>query len=493
MNFQRKSALMMFLLGSALLFSMSVVYYSTSRNSVIKQARSSSVRMAEDVAHSMDLFLMEKGRVAKTMASTPLLTHTLIQSNSDYSGLSDTKRQEHIDNLNGRWRATQSIDDPVVQGVLSNPAAHYFRTQQTIFPGEYGEIFLTNRYGALVASTGKLTTFAHAHKYWWKASYHGGKGKTFFDDRGYDTSVEGYVLGVVVPIKQDDEIIGILKINLNVTDALTNVIESLGHHGDTKEVLRLVRTGGLIVLEEGQEPLSTRVPDILVNAIKRWLSGSLISHGDGDAELLAYAPVRLTHKSDDYAFGGSSQKSIDHSGGNDGEGWHIVSVQPLRVLLRATGRTTLTIVVAGIAFGLILAYGAWLLSKTLTQPIMMLIEHSQKIGRGDFDVETDVASKDELGILARSFNTMTRDLRQTMISRDLLIEEAEQRKQAEEELQETLAEIERFNKLMIGREGRVIEIKKEINALLAELGREPQYKSGLEDEDNEIISTGNSL
>jgi len=46
---------------------------------------------------------------------------------------------------------------------------------------------------------------------------------------------------------------------------------------------------------------------------------------------------------------------------------------------------------------------------------------------------------------------------------------------------------------MIGREGRVIEIKKEVNALLAELGREPQYKSGLEDEDNEIISTGNSL
>jgi hypothetical protein len=50
-----------------------------------------------------------------------------------------------------------------------------------------------------------------------------------------------------------------------------------------------------------------------------------------------------------------------------------------------------------------------------------------------------------------------------------------ERKENEEKLQETLVGIERFNKLMIGRESRVIEMKKEVNTLLAELGREPQY------------------
>ncbi len=63
----------------------------------------------------------------------------------------------------------------------------------------------------------------------------------------------------------------------------------------------------------------------------------------------------------------------------------------------------------------------------------------------------------------------------------------------EEQLQETLAEIARFNRLMTSREERVIEMKKEVNALLAELGRELQYKSVLKDEDNEAISAGNSL
>ena len=34
---------------------------------------------------------------------------------------------------------------------------------------------------------------------------------------------------------------------------------------------------------------------------------------------------------------------------------------------------------------------------------------------------------------------------------------------------------------MTGREGRVVEMKKEVNALLGELGREPEYESVLEE------------
>jgi len=56
------------------------------------------------------------------------------------------------------------------------------------------------------------------------------------------------------------------------------------------------------------------------------------------------------------------------------------------------------------------------------------------------------------------------------------------RKQAEEEKTKTMAEMERMNKLMSGREKRVIEMKREVNALLAELGRQPQYQSVLKDE-----------
>ncbi len=51
-----------------------------------------------------------------------------------------------------------------------------------------------------------------------------------------------------------------------------------------------------------------------------------------------------------------------------------------------------------------------------------------------------------------------------------------ERKSAEEELKKKTKELEGFNKLAVGRELKMIELKKEINALLGELGKEPGYK-----------------
>jgi DNA-binding NtrC family response regulator len=45
------------------------------------------------------------------------------------------------------------------------------------------------------------------------------------------------------------------------------------------------------------------------------------------------------------------------------------------------------------------------------------------------------------------------------------------------ELTEKMEEMTRFNRMAIGRERRIIELKRQINALQAELGREPKYRS----------------
>jgi two-component system CheB/CheR fusion protein len=50
-----------------------------------------------------------------------------------------------------------------------------------------------------------------------------------------------------------------------------------------------------------------------------------------------------------------------------------------------------------------------------------------------------------------------------------------ERKQASEELRQQLTELERFNQAANGREGRMIELKKEINQMCARLGEAPRY------------------
>lgn len=52
------------------------------------------------------------------------------------------------------------------------------------------------------------------------------------------------------------------------------------------------------------------------------------------------------------------------------------------------------------------------------------------------------------------------------------------------ELTEKVEEMSRFNRMAVGRERRIIELKRQINALMKELGRDPQFDSpNLIDED----------
>jgi PAS domain S-box-containing protein len=64
-------------------------------------------------------------------------------------------------------------------------------------------------------------------------------------------------------------------------------------------------------------------------------------------------------------------------------------------------------------------------------------------------------------------------------------EDITERKKSEEEIRKYMAELEQFNRLAVDRELKMIELKREINALLEQLEEEPRYKiAGEEDEKN---------
>jgi hypothetical protein len=57
-----------------------------------------------------------------------------------------------------------------------------------------------------------------------------------------------------------------------------------------------------------------------------------------------------------------------------------------------------------------------------------------------------------------------------------------QLKHAEEQLCSNMEELQRFNDVIVGRESRMIELKKEINQLCAQLGQPPRYTLEFEKE-----------
>lgn len=444
MKLQYKAALLFFLfniftLGIGIL---SYDYFADQR--IIEKTGISQFHLTDELALHIESHLEEKAANAMALANTPLLRKALRESNKKYEALDADKRKNHIDALNRRWMETDSIHDPFILSYMKNSVADHLKSHQQLFPHEFGEIFLTNRYGTIIATTKKLTTLAHAHKYWWLASYNGGKGKIFLDDRGFDTSVSGYVLGVVIPIIEKSELLGVLKCNINILGPLSHMIKNFGksNYGSVK----LVRAGGLVVYEKDQEPLSTKIDEKIIQKLKTKKKGSTIIDLDDKLALVSYSPIMLTLGSNRYGFGGKG-KSIDQLKGNLGEAWHTVIIRERADVLKASHASLINFAKLGIMLSFAVALLAFLIGKMIARPIVIISEKAKIIGQGNLDVEIRTHSRDEFGILALSFNQMAKNLKKITASKEQLDIEINERKEAEAALQLSEANLKRAQKV----------------------------------------------
>jgi PAS domain S-box-containing protein len=87
----------------------------------------------------------------------------------------------------------------------------------------------------------------------------------------------------------------------------------------------------------------------------------------------------------------------------------------------------------------------------------------------------DNVTKDGLRITCEWSNTLLLDPDGFVRGILCMVQDITSRKQAEEAVKRKTEELEIFNKAMIGRESRVIELKEEINRLCTETGRPPAY------------------
>ena len=440
MKLQNKASIIMTFFGLVILLLLSGGYDMYSQRVFQAKELQRMLNVSQEVALHVGSCLTEKARIASTLSSSPLIKDALLKSNAEFAAFSDVQRIQEVDRLNQQWKSTADINNPFIQDHMANPVAEYLKQQRIVIPGEYGEIFLTNRYGVMIATTGKLTTLAHAHKYWWVAGFNDGKGRIFLDDRGFDTSVGGYVLGVVIPIMNNNEIIGILKSNVNVMGPLTGAIQTFNQRNVGKS--RIVRTGGLIVAEQGIKPLSASVNEACKDQLRKKEDCTSIFADSSDDRFVAFSPIQITMGSEKFGFGGSKE-SIDHIKGNLGEGWHVVVSVNEEEANETVNRTTALIIIVGIFVTILSAFVSLLLGKWVANPIVKLAGTAQVIGEGRLDTRAEVLSGDEIGSLAQSFNNMAENLQNTMASRDELIFEIKQRKKAEGEKEEIIVALEK--------------------------------------------------
>ena len=432
--------LALYISGLAIFLLTVLCYAFYTHNNEIELERSLTVLeiSAQNKAEDIEKFLIEKTKTVLAIVNADLISRELMSSNAEYGSLPIEKRKSQINDLNTRWKETTDSEDVFVESYTNNTVATYLRKQQQKLPGEFGELFLTNRYGLVIGTSNKLTTLAHEHKYWWQAAFNRGQGRIFFDDRGFDESVQGYVIGIVVPIVQDNQIIGIFKANLNLLgslkDFITHRLYSSEEHSTT-----LVRSGGMVILEQGKEPLSTRVTGKLLTEFSRASAGSImLAETETETEtdrLVAYAPIEITSGSARYGFGGSYE-TIDHIYGNTGEHWNIVFSKSMRSVNAASLEASRWLFQIGLICVAFIGALSLFIGHRLANPIVSMISKVKNISQGNLDVTIQHDKNDELGVLADSFNQMINDLKETTVSRDRLVEEVNRSHALESKLRE---------------------------------------------------------
>lgn len=413
-------------------------YFSSLRTQEMERQKQIMLLGTIDLANNINGIFLEKIRVIKTLISSRELLDEIKRSNAEYGQDPPERRTERIKNENYAWMESESLDDPLVASRLDSKAAKILKHHLSDNPGAYGEIFLTNKYGAVIGSTGKLTTMAHAHKYWWRGAFAEGKGKIFIDDRGFDKSVGGVVLGFVVPVKIGGVVSGIIKANLNIGALLSDFINVSREGRDYN--INIYRSGGLVILDKQQEPLSAMAMDHILKIMKaREPLGVVVRYGTR-THIHTAAHIPITLRGGAIIFGGNV-KSIDQTRGNAGESWVVVLTRDQPIITLYSAGVLSIIFFSLILLVLFMTVGIWAIRR-IVSPLKELTKEVEQFEIDKPINKLKLYSTHEVNILANAFNKLSDRLSATLVSRDDMIQEIAERKLAEKELQQAKLHLE---------------------------------------------------
>ena len=363
---------------------------------------------AHSNANLINTYFHEKVSQIQVLAFNDVIKENVEAKNDAYTG----NAQEILSGivaLDEQWIAADE-NDPLLRSVLStdpeiNEVTFQLSDVSENLP-DHIEVFVTDRYGATVASNNRLSDYYQADEDWWQAAWNDGQGAVYISDPEFDESANANALLIAVPIYSEasGEVLGIMRSTL-IVDSLFTVINEL-QFGETGHTVLFSRNGTVIYdPQPGGGDIDAVMP---AHEGGEHFNIGLDQHGEeavfGHTALHAEEEV---DRSDQSLAGQIATAVLDL-------GWIVVARQQAGEALAEVSNISRTIQLIGLIVVGLTSVVAIFLSRAMVRPLQALAEAAQGIGAGQLNVTLPKASDDEIGQLSKSFSQMVTRLRGTL-------------------------------------------------------------------------------
>ncbi|MCX5666973.1 MAG: cache and HAMP domain-containing protein, partial [Candidatus Omnitrophica bacterium] len=315
---------------------------------------------------------------ARSYATRRLWKDVVAESNSRYEGMDAESIRLKLLDTDKRWIAAKP-GDPILKEYLENRISmgtlDILKARTKI-----SEIFITDKYGGLVAASERTSDFYQADEEWWQKAYNGGKGGIYVSDIEFDESSKKWVISIAVPIKdsKSGEVIGVCKDSVGIEKLFGNLADfKLGNTGYAV----LIDNKGMAIFHHGIFAMTEKIiPEKTLHKMLEMKNSYLVMKSSllhSEKAFVAFDGVNPPYLSD------------------RGISWILLVVQDMSEVSAPIRNFIIqTAIIAALMMILIIPVGSFF-SRFIADPIHELHLATERIIAGDWGYKIDVKTGDE--------------------------------------------------------------------------------------------------
>lgn len=334
----------------------------------------------------------------------------------------------------------------IVTAPLNNQLALELQQYKTLVPGN-AEVFITDQYGALVASTDRTSDYYQADEVWWQEAYDGGQGNIYVGQPQFDESSGILGITIAVPVRANEtdsqEVVGILRATYSLLALVKLLSESSFEPTGGVEIL--IPGNQIIRPDEGNEV-------IIEPSDLEW---DVLFQGLNPSNTTLF--FNQLYRAVPSFIGVSPVTAINQKGIVAQLGWAVVVHQSETEALTAVETQQRTNFLLGSLIIIATGIVAVVVGQLLTGPITALTRVALQVTAGDLTARATVETNDELNTLANAFNQMTSQVKDS-------IENLEQRVNERTRALQTSVEVSRQLSTILSREELVKQVVNQVQA-----------------------------